>query len=510
MGAVYLAEHPLIGKKVALKVIHRELAGNKEVVQRFFQEAKAVNADRQRAHRRDPRLRRDARGRPLLHHGVPRGANPRAGARARARARRDARAARRRADRERAGRRARRRRHPPRPQARQRHADARGSAIRTSSSCSTSGSRRCSSAASAVKTAAGVLLGTPQYMSPEACESARDIDHRTDIYALGILLFQMMTGVLPFDGESMGEVLVKQVTQLPPAPRAINPNDPAERRADHPALPREAARRPVPDDARAARGAARSRGVPAQLAADRAGALGRAGRGAGQRARTWRAAAAQQKTRIGTGAAAAAAGAGAVAARQRRRADDDRRRRARAARRAVPVPGHRAAARAEDEHDADRDAARLLVAAAAQGVADRAGRSALLLGLGGGAFAVAYFGARTRPRAEAASPDGRRSTRDARSTPIVTARACGVDAGRDVGRDAGGTAVRRRRDAAPPRRWRIVVIDSAPQGAEVVGPDKQPRRQDAGEAHAAGLADLPLDVRAAARRLSQEDARRSS
>src|SRR5690348_1273663 len=43
MGAVYVAEHPLIGKKVALKVIHRELANNKEVVQRFFQEAKAVN-----------------------------------------------------------------------------------------------------------------------------------------------------------------------------------------------------------------------------------------------------------------------------------------------------------------------------------------------------------------------------------------------------------------------------------------------------------------------------------
>src|SRR5690348_12138117 len=42
MGAVYLAEHPLIGKKVALKVIHRELANNREVVQRFFQEARAV------------------------------------------------------------------------------------------------------------------------------------------------------------------------------------------------------------------------------------------------------------------------------------------------------------------------------------------------------------------------------------------------------------------------------------------------------------------------------------
>jgi hypothetical protein len=79
------------------------------------------------------------------------------------------------------------------------------------------------SAENAVKTAAGVLLGTPQYMSPEACESKRDIDHRTDIYALGVLLFQMVTGVLPFDGDSMGEVLVKQVTMLPPAPRAINP-----------------------------------------------------------------------------------------------------------------------------------------------------------------------------------------------------------------------------------------------------------------------------------------------
>src|SRR3954470_14924912 len=43
MGAVYLAEHPMIGKRIALKVIHRELASNKEVVQRFFQEARAVN-----------------------------------------------------------------------------------------------------------------------------------------------------------------------------------------------------------------------------------------------------------------------------------------------------------------------------------------------------------------------------------------------------------------------------------------------------------------------------------
>lgn len=43
MGAVYLAEHPLIGKRVALKVIHRELSSNREVVMRFFQEARSVN-----------------------------------------------------------------------------------------------------------------------------------------------------------------------------------------------------------------------------------------------------------------------------------------------------------------------------------------------------------------------------------------------------------------------------------------------------------------------------------
>src|SRR5438067_6379065 len=43
MGAVYLAEHPSIGKKVALKVLHNEFSTNQEVAQRFFHEAKAVN-----------------------------------------------------------------------------------------------------------------------------------------------------------------------------------------------------------------------------------------------------------------------------------------------------------------------------------------------------------------------------------------------------------------------------------------------------------------------------------
>jgi serine/threonine protein kinase len=54
MGTVYLAEHPIIGKKVALKVIHRELAGNREVIGRFYPGGARGQPDRQRAHRRDP------------------------------------------------------------------------------------------------------------------------------------------------------------------------------------------------------------------------------------------------------------------------------------------------------------------------------------------------------------------------------------------------------------------------------------------------------------------------
>jgi serine/threonine protein kinase len=73
------------------------------------------------------------------------------------------------------------------------------------------------------KTLNGSVMGSPHYMSPEQCQGRSDVDHRADIYALGAVLFQMTTGSVPFGGESFGEILVKHLTEPPPSPRALNP-----------------------------------------------------------------------------------------------------------------------------------------------------------------------------------------------------------------------------------------------------------------------------------------------
>ena len=65
------------------------------------------------------------------------------------------------------------------------------------------------------KTAAGVMLGTPTYMSPEQASGA-PVDNRTDIYSLGIILFEMLVGKTPFAFKSIGELLVKQMTTVAP------------------------------------------------------------------------------------------------------------------------------------------------------------------------------------------------------------------------------------------------------------------------------------------------------
>ncbi|MCS6914413.1 MAG: protein kinase [Myxococcota bacterium] len=73
------------------------------------------------------------------------------------------------------------------------------------------------------KTRTGSVLGTPHYMAPEQCEGRTTVDARADIYSLGCILFQMVTGELPFPGEGFGEVLVKHLREPPPMPRSKNP-----------------------------------------------------------------------------------------------------------------------------------------------------------------------------------------------------------------------------------------------------------------------------------------------
>jgi serine/threonine protein kinase len=74
-------------------------------------------------------------------------------------------------------------------------------------------------------TSSGILLGTPDYMSPEMIRSEQQIDHRTDIYELGIVLFQMLSGTVPFKGNPTS-VLIKHLQEMPPLLHELNPTIP--------------------------------------------------------------------------------------------------------------------------------------------------------------------------------------------------------------------------------------------------------------------------------------------
>ncbi|MDE2604387.1 MAG: CHASE2 domain-containing protein [Burkholderiales bacterium] len=75
------------------------------------------------------------------------------------------------------------------------------------------------------KTRTGLVLGTPSYMSPEQI-AGRKVDGRTDLYSLGVTLYQMLTGVLPFRGDSMAELMYKIANEEAPDLRAVRPELP--------------------------------------------------------------------------------------------------------------------------------------------------------------------------------------------------------------------------------------------------------------------------------------------
>jgi serine/threonine-protein kinase len=66
-------------------------------------------------------------------------------------------------------------------------------------------------------TAPNLIIGTPQYMSPEQCSQAAEIDSRSDIYSLGVILYEMMVGHVPFTGESPTAIMMKHLQEPPPS-----------------------------------------------------------------------------------------------------------------------------------------------------------------------------------------------------------------------------------------------------------------------------------------------------
>ena len=75
------------------------------------------------------------------------------------------------------------------------------------------------------KTRTGMVLGTPSYMSPEQL-AGKKVTGQSDIFSLGVMLFQMVTGKLPFTGDSMATLMYKIANEKHPAPESINPDVP--------------------------------------------------------------------------------------------------------------------------------------------------------------------------------------------------------------------------------------------------------------------------------------------
>ncbi len=224
MGSVYLAEHPLIGKKVALKVLHAEFASNQDVVTRFFNEAKAVN-DIQHPNIVDiidygviPSQRGDMvyfimehlAGNPL--EDVIAEQSPLSPERALHICAQvaDALAA--------------------SHNSNIVHRDLKPDNIILVKHRSTDDfvklldfgiAKLTGDQPGSSRTRTGIVMGTPAYMSPEQCEGKGNIDKRTDVYALGVVLYQMITGRVPFEGEGYGEILVQHLTQAPAPPSTI-------------------------------------------------------------------------------------------------------------------------------------------------------------------------------------------------------------------------------------------------------------------------------------------------
>ncbi len=85
-----------------------------------------------------------------------------------------------------------------------------------------------SATSGATLTGIGVAIGTPAFMSPEQAAGERNIDGRSDLYSLGVVTYQMLTGALPFNAPSVAGILMKQITEPAPDLRTKRPDTPED------------------------------------------------------------------------------------------------------------------------------------------------------------------------------------------------------------------------------------------------------------------------------------------